>query len=196
MRRLSIRRLMAFVLVSAVGLAALRNANALWSGMLLLLALAAVGTAVLGATLTTGRQRAWWLGFVVFEGGYLVAALCPVQSELATTHLFEYVHARVVGSEIATFEVSRLDGSSVLYRAVTSDGGVAAKTITNSVYEFNSCLGPPRLDSARQPLALGISRSRESRSVSARRPLPLRLPGGPGGRDRCRVVRREARSGR
>src|SRR4051795_7359154 len=116
MRRFSIRTLMAFVLVSAVALAALSNANEPWAGMMLLLALAAVGVAVLGAVLRNGRERAWWLGFAVFGGGYLVAALCPVRSELATTYLLGYVQARVVGSEIATFEVQRLDRNSVLYR--------------------------------------------------------------------------------
>jgi hypothetical protein len=45
MRRFSIPTLMAFVLVSAVGLAALRNANDLWVGMMILLALTAVGVA-------------------------------------------------------------------------------------------------------------------------------------------------------
>jgi hypothetical protein len=94
MRRISIRTLMAFILVSAVGLAALRNANELWAGMMLLLALASVGVAILGAALMKGRERAWWLGFAVFGGGYLVAALCPVRSDLATTRLLHYVIAQ------------------------------------------------------------------------------------------------------
>ena len=134
MRRFSIRTLMAFIVASAVGLAALRNANDLWAGMMLLFALASVGVAVLGASHMSGQERAWWMGFAVFGGGYLVAALCPVRSELATTHLMEYLQARVVGSEIATFEVSLLDQSSVLFRVRTSDGGVTAKTVTDSVH--------------------------------------------------------------
>jgi hypothetical protein len=48
MRRFSIRTLMAFLLVPAVALAALRNANDLWAGMMLLTALGAVGVAILG----------------------------------------------------------------------------------------------------------------------------------------------------
>jgi hypothetical protein len=94
MRRISIRTLMAFILVSAVGLAALRNADEVWAGMMLLLAMVAVGVAILGATLMRGRERAWWLGFAVFGGGYLVAALCPVRSDLATTRLLHYVIAQ------------------------------------------------------------------------------------------------------
>ena len=47
MRRFSIRTLMAFVLVCAVGMAALKNANELWAGTMLMAALAAAGVAVL-----------------------------------------------------------------------------------------------------------------------------------------------------
>jgi hypothetical protein len=97
MRRISIRTLMAFVVVSAVGLAALRNGGELWVAILLLLALAAAGVAILGAALMRGREQAWWLGFVVFEGAYLVAALGPMRPELATTLALSYVHSRIDG---------------------------------------------------------------------------------------------------
>jgi hypothetical protein len=133
MRRISIRTLMAFVLVSAIGLAALRNANEIWAGTMLLLALAAVGVAVMGAVILRGKERYWWLGFAVFSGGYLVAAFSPVRSELATTHLLDYVHAKVVSSSIATFDMSRFDRSTVLYRVVTSDGAVNLRTLADSV---------------------------------------------------------------
>jgi hypothetical protein len=42
---------MAFVLLAAVGVAALRNANELLAGMVLLTALAVLGVAVLGAAI-------------------------------------------------------------------------------------------------------------------------------------------------
>jgi hypothetical protein len=124
---------MVFVFVAGVGLAALRNASDLWAGMMLLVALASVGVAVLGAVLMDDRERAWWLGFAVFGGGYLVAALSPVGTALATTHLLEYVTARVGGSEIATIGVSRVDRSSQLWRLVTQDGGVIARKVADSV---------------------------------------------------------------
>ena len=94
MRRISIRVLMAFVVFAAVGLAALRNADEVWAGMMLLLAMIAIGVAILGATLMRGAERAWWLGFAVFGGGYLVASLCPMRSDLATTRLLQSVIAR------------------------------------------------------------------------------------------------------
>ncbi len=91
MRRFSLRTLMAFILVAAVGLAALRTANDLWAGRMLLAALAAVGVSILGAALMRGRERAWWLGFAVFGGGYLAVSVGPwvddaFRQKLSTTH--------------------------------------------------------------------------------------------------------------
>ena len=91
---------MAFVFVAGVGLAALRNANEFWAGMMLLLALAAVGNAVLGGLFSRGRERAWWVGFAVFGGGYLIVSLFPLGAELPTTRALNYVHLRVV--EVST----------------------------------------------------------------------------------------------
>ena len=48
MRRFSVRTLMVFVIIFAIGLTALRNGNDVWAGAMLFVALAAVGTAVLG----------------------------------------------------------------------------------------------------------------------------------------------------
>jgi hypothetical protein len=134
MQRLSIRTLMAFVLVSAVGLAALRNASDLRAGMMMLVALAAVGVAVLGAIFLRSPQRVWWTGFAIFSGGYLVFALVPWLSlQLGTTHVLDYVHAQVVSSSILTFEVSRFDQSSVVYRIVSPDGGVHVSMVADNV---------------------------------------------------------------
>ncbi len=135
MPRISIRSLLGFVIVAAVGLAALRNASDSWAGMMLLLAGAAVHIAVLGAILMRGRERAWWSGFALSCGGYMAAALSPLRPQFGTTLLLDHVHAKVVGSSIATVEVSRIDRSSVLYRLVTSDGGVSERTVANSVYQ-------------------------------------------------------------
>jgi hypothetical protein len=89
MRRFSIRSLMASILACALSLTALGKANDLWAGLMLLLALAAVDTAVLGASLLRGRERAWWLGFAVFGGGYLIAGLCPWQPTPLGTPLLD-----------------------------------------------------------------------------------------------------------
>jgi hypothetical protein len=100
MGRISIRRLMAFVIVSAIGLAALRNANELWAGLMLLIALAAVGIAVLGAVLMRDKERAWWLGFAVFAVGYLALSVGPFPSpQLGTSQFLISMHPIVTASE-------------------------------------------------------------------------------------------------
>lgn len=77
MRRFAISKLMVLVLISAVGLAALRSASDLWAGMMLLFALAAVGIAVMAAVILRGRERYWWAGFAFFAGGYLCLPSAP-----------------------------------------------------------------------------------------------------------------------
>src|SRR3954451_23074823 len=94
MRRLSIRSLMAFIVAAAVGLAALRNANELWAGMLLLVALAAVGFALMGAAILRGKERHWWAGFAFFGGAGLALTVGPwrgdtFRPQLGTTHLLD-----------------------------------------------------------------------------------------------------------
>jgi hypothetical protein len=111
MRRFSIRALMAVIVVSAVGLAALRNANDWWAGIMLLLALVAFGTALLGAIFLQGRNRAWWTGFALFCGGYLALTLVPVVSteiapKLLTTQLLDYVHSQTKASASNAFRTS------------------------------------------------------------------------------------------
>jgi hypothetical protein len=128
MRRISIRTLMAFVLVSAVGLAALRNANELWAGMMLLVAMAALGGAVLGVILMRGRERAWWLGFAVFAGGYLALAFGPwlsdvFQPQLGTTHLLGHLRKLMFDSDALPLTPSEAD--SLLLQERRLEAGLA-----------------------------------------------------------------------
>jgi hypothetical protein len=134
MRRISIRTLMVLIAGSAVGLAALRNANEVWARVMMMLVVGLVCVAGLRAILLRGRERAWWLGFAVLGCTYLCASLSPLRSRLSTTHLLEYVHARVVSSSIATFDVSRADQDSLLFRIVMIDGTANSRTVSNSVY--------------------------------------------------------------
>ena len=92
MRRVSIRTLMAFILLSAISLAVLKNANELLAGATFLAALDMVGIAILGAIFLRGPQRAWWTGFALFAGTYLAFALVPwLSSELGMTAGFDYL---------------------------------------------------------------------------------------------------------
>ena len=105
MRRFSIRGAMSVILVCAVGLAALRNANELWAGVMVLVTMALLGTTLLGVIHQHGQGRAWWLGFGVFAGGYLLLALGPwfsdhIQPTLATTQWLDYVHLQVTSETV------------------------------------------------------------------------------------------------
>jgi hypothetical protein len=96
---------MAAVSALAVGLAALRDANPLWACALMLATAAALGTALFGALHGRGLTRAWWLGFLVFAGGYSVLAFGPWFSEhigpgLATTQVLGYAYTRVTSSPV------------------------------------------------------------------------------------------------
>jgi hypothetical protein len=113
MRRFSILGLMAFLVVAAIGLAALRNANDLWAGMLLLLALAAVAIAMMGAVILRCGERNWWAGFAFFGGGYLAVAVGPwlsdtFQPRLGTTHVLRHAHDRMMAFASPTLDDAEL----------------------------------------------------------------------------------------
>jgi hypothetical protein len=135
MGRFSIRTLMTFIVGSAIGLAALRNANDRWAKMMFIAAVVSVGVAALGACFLRAKERARWTGEAIFAGGYLIFALTPwFSSCLGTTQLLDYIHAKVVASTIATFEVSRFDQDTILFRVVSSDGAINVRKVPDGVY--------------------------------------------------------------
>lgn len=100
MRSITIRTLMAFVVVTAVGLAAMRNANGLWAGCVFLVTLGVLLTAMLRTVHTSGASRAGWLGFSLFGFVYLAVTFTPlvpsyVAQILPTSQWLDYVHAQV-----------------------------------------------------------------------------------------------------
>ena len=130
MPRVSIRSLMAFIVVSAVGLAALRNADELSAGLMLLFTLAAVGAAVLGVILTRGRERAWWLGFAFFGVGYLALTVGPWVShpfrlQLGTPHLIGHLRSVMFASDEQHLlvEKQQIDTELANLRAMTGKSG-------------------------------------------------------------------------
>jgi hypothetical protein len=72
--RVTIRSAMALVLFAGVGLAALRDPSVWWVGGVVACLIGLLLTACVGAVYRTGRERAFWLGIVVFGGGYLLLA--------------------------------------------------------------------------------------------------------------------------
>jgi hypothetical protein len=70
--RVTIRSAMALVLLAGFGFAALRDPSMWWVGGVLICLIGLLLTACVGAIYRTGRERAFWLGIVVFGGGYLL----------------------------------------------------------------------------------------------------------------------------
>jgi len=98
--RISLAGLMGLIAIAGVGIAALRFASETWAGVMLVVTLAFLGVAVLGVIYRREATRAWWLGFALFGGGYLVLTLGPwfsteVQPKLPTTHVLTYVYAKL-----------------------------------------------------------------------------------------------------
>lgn len=95
-RRISIVRMMWYVSFTAIGLAALRNADGFWCGTMLWVTFGMLGISILGVIHHRGQERAWWLGFGIFETIYLTLALSAwfpsVESSLGTSQLFRYLY--------------------------------------------------------------------------------------------------------
>jgi hypothetical protein len=127
MRRISIRSLMAFVVVSAVGLAALKNASVFWAVGVLLADILAIGVAVLGAAFSRGREQAWWAGFALFSCGYLAFLIglwsdFALHSQTVTIPVVQYAYDRInphAALQAAKRREARLSGATPLPRPIT-----------------------------------------------------------------------------
>src|SRR5579871_3537455 len=75
--RISIAGLMAFIALLGVTLSALHAATEFWASVLLTLALAASGLALLGRLSTRGTNGATWTGYLIFGTGYLAICVGP-----------------------------------------------------------------------------------------------------------------------
>jgi hypothetical protein len=94
--RVSIAALMTVVLVSGLAIAALRNADELWAGLMLALTTVLLAVAILGALYRREARRAFWVGFLLFGSAYLAASLVPAsRSSLPTTQLLAHAHAKL-----------------------------------------------------------------------------------------------------
>jgi hypothetical protein len=78
MRRSSVRSLMFFIVVGAVGLAALRNANVYCAGVIANLGVVALAGSCVAALTLRGREQCAWVGFTVFSAMYLSVTVANV----------------------------------------------------------------------------------------------------------------------
>lgn len=109
MRRISIKLMMWYVSFIAVGLAALRNANEAWAGVMIMLTLGTLGAAIIAIVCRRGRERIWWFGFALFGAAYTVLTLfswfAETRKSLATTHFLVYLTAQAVPAPLSSSEI-------------------------------------------------------------------------------------------
>jgi hypothetical protein len=172
MRRFSIRALMAGIVITALAMAALKNASAFWSGVLVMVALAVAGFAMLGAMAMRGREQHWWRGFALFSGCYLALALGLFPGEtlhppLGTTHLLgqlhEQMHPAMVTAkenlETLVFERQRKTSflESLLSRSPRSDSMILS--VQGQIISLDQQIGTDQ--------QIGASFDRLERAISA-----------------------------
>src|ERR1700732_3970540 len=79
--RISIRKLMAYVAVIAVGIAALANPNTGWAVLFSAIFVTMLLTSILGVILCRGTKQAYWLGFGLFGwASYLTGSVMIFES--------------------------------------------------------------------------------------------------------------------
>jgi hypothetical protein len=122
--RFSIAAMLGVVLFAAISIAALRQANRPWDGVLFSTTLGLLLLSVLLAIHRTGRRRAFWLGFALFGGVYLGLSLIPpVEERLLTTEALAFLDSKMPGREASmTFSVAFSPQGRTL--ATSGQGGV------------------------------------------------------------------------
>jgi hypothetical protein len=98
--RLTVVGLMLVVLIVGVDLAALRSPTELGASVAFTMTLGILVAAILGIVYRRGPRRAYWLGFALFGGIYLLVSDGPwfsaeVQPVLLTTRLIEDLYPRL-----------------------------------------------------------------------------------------------------
>jgi hypothetical protein len=129
--RFSIAALMGFVLLTAIGFAALRSTSETWSGILLLATFGAFGIALVGAFCRTVAERGGWIGFAVFGWIYMRAAFLPSDRwpKLPTQSLLELIAPAIGGvpGPFPQFGGGKGGGGGGM-NAIAGGGGGSAET--------------------------------------------------------------------
>jgi hypothetical protein len=102
--RFSISTLLVVIAILGVAMAALRSPSYLWANVTFTVALLAVLAAIACAIVGRGARRAYWLGFSLFGGTYLVICSAPglhdsVCPRLATETLLDFIYPPMAPAE-------------------------------------------------------------------------------------------------
>jgi hypothetical protein len=156
MRRFTILSLMGLVLVLALAIAALRNANDYWAGGLLLATPLLLSAALIGASCGEGRSRAPRLGFAVFGGAYFALAFLGLSegnlAKLPTSWLLMSIHQRVAPPQTFTYIIT---------------GTMSGQTGQGTILSGNASPGP-----ITGPITSTITTTPNAQWISANSPGP------------------------
>jgi hypothetical protein len=121
--RFSLGTLVILVVLSAVGLAALRESNEIWDSILFSITLGVLLISILLTVHRTNSMRALWLGFALFGSAYLGLSLIPpIESRLITTKALHYLASKL----------SALSSAGLAYFDYDNDGTMDLFVVNNS----------------------------------------------------------------
>jgi hypothetical protein len=101
--RFNIASLIVFILICGVAFAALKESSEIWEHGVFSVTLLALIAAVLLAIYSSEARRAFWLGFALVGGCYLVFTLVPqIESRLVSSRGLSYLHSKLPGQPAAT----------------------------------------------------------------------------------------------
>jgi hypothetical protein len=147
--RFSIASLLGLVLFVAIAVAALRAGSEVWDQSLFSATLAVLVLSVLLALNGNRKKRAYWLGFALFGGAYLLASLVPpVAQRLLTTQGLTFLDSKVParGEPLTlTLKVRRnsmtQNGTSTALTLLTEDVSQGSKYWGSSVKLWDAATG-------------------------------------------------------
>ena len=77
MAEISIRSLMAGIVIAAIGLTAVRTCSPAWAGAMLSVTFFTMTSSLLGVTFRRDRRRVYWIGFATLGWTYLLLWFVP-----------------------------------------------------------------------------------------------------------------------
>lgn len=151
--RFHLGSLVTLVLVLGIGLAALRESNAIWDSSIFSVAVGVLSMTVLLAIHRTEKKRAFWIGFALFGWVHLGLSVVPsIEPRLITTKGLAYLDSKVPGR------------STIIY--ATINRGIGSGTGNNQVTNVTYALDGMQLE-ASGDVVLAIRESATGKLLTA-----------------------------